>query len=74
MRLLGNVLVGAVNLLSPDCMLFSGGLSEQQELYLKPLCALIRERCYTAEQLPRIGKAALGEFAPLIGAALIFDA
>lgn len=73
-RLLGNVLVGAVNLLSPDCMLFSGGLSEQQELYLKPLCALIRERCYTAEQLPRIGKAALGEFAPLIGAALIFDA
>ena len=70
-QMLGDVLVGAVNLLSPDCLLFSGGLSEQTEKYLYPLCEHIRTKCYTAGTLPRIEKAKLGELSPLIGAALI---
>jgi len=72
-RMLGDVLVGAVNLLSPDCVLFSGGLSEQTERYLNPLCEHIRTKCYLAETLPRIEKAKLGEWSPLTGAALIPD-
>ena len=70
-QMLGDVLVGAVNLLSPDCLLFSVGLSEQTEQYLYPLCEHIRTKCYTAGTLPRIEKAKLGELSPLIGAALI---
>lgn len=70
---LGCVLVGAVNLLSPDCILFSGGLSEQTSLYLDPLCEYVRAKCYSAGQLPRLEKAKLGEFSPLIGAALIME-
>ncbi|MBQ9131973.1 MAG: ROK family protein [Clostridia bacterium] len=68
---LGNVLVGAVNLLSPDCILFSGGMSEQTELYLEPLIDYVKVRCYSTGKLPRMEKAALGEFSPLVGAALI---
>lgn len=66
---LGNALISAVNLLSPDCVLFSGGLSERAE-FLEPLIAYIRERCYVGTALPRLEKAVLGEYSPLIGAAL----
>lgn len=68
--LLGNGLVSIVNLLSPDRVLFSGGLSEQEEDYLTPVLAYVREHCYSSGQLPLLQKAALGENAPLIGAAL----
>jgi glucokinase len=68
---LGNVLVGAVNLLSPDVILFSGGMSEQTELFLYPLIRYVKEHCYSTGTLPRMEKAALGEFSPLVGAALI---
>ena len=68
--MLGGAMVAIVNLLSPDCLLFSGGLSEQEELYLKPVIKYIREHCYISGKTPKIKKAALGEFSPLIGAAL----
>ena len=40
-RMLGSALVSIVNLLSPDCILFSGGLSLQTELYLNPVIDLL---------------------------------
>ncbi len=69
--LLGNALVAVVNLLSPDCLLISGGLSAQEELYLRPLIEYIKSHCYTAGAIPNIKKAELGEDAPLFGAALL---
>lgn len=71
--LLGNALVGAVNLLSPDCLLFSGGMSAQEELLVKPLTAYIRKRCYRAGAAAELSirPAALGENAPMLGAALL---
>lgn len=68
--LLGNTLVSMVNLLSPDCILFTGGLSERTEEYVNPIIDYIYSHCYCSGQLPKIQKAALAEYAPLIGAAL----
>ncbi len=71
-RILGNGLVSIINLLSPDCLLFSGGLSVQEELYLNPLIEYIKNHCYTAAgRLPHIARAGLGENSPLYGAAFI---
>lgn len=71
--LLGRAVVGAVNLLSPERVLFSGGLSEQETLFLNPLIEYIRAHCYSSGQLPVLSKAALGENAPLVGAACVWE-
>lgn len=70
---LGTILVTAVNLLSPDCLLFSGGLSNERELLVNPLIDYIREHSYNLnnESRLKLEYAALGEDAPMIGAALI---
>jgi ribulose-phosphate 3-epimerase len=68
--LLGERLVSIVNLLSPDCLVFSGGLSSE-ELYLEPLIRYIEEHCYSAGRLPVIKKAVLSENSPLYGAAFM---
>ena len=70
--MLSTTLIAVVNLLSPDCLLFSGGLSARREQYVEPLMAKIRSKCYslTGERI-HIGLAALGENAPMIGAALL---
>ncbi len=65
---LGRGLVSIINLLSPDCVVFSGGLAEE-ELYLKPLLEYVGTHCYTAGRLPVLKKAELGELSPLYGAA-----
>ena len=65
---LGRGLVSIVNLLSPDCILFSGGLSAQDE-YVKKVTDYILSHCYDAGTKPEIKKAALGELSPLFGAA-----
>ncbi len=70
-KILGDALVGVINLLSPDCLLFSGGLSNREEEYINPVINYIKEHCYTAGSLPELKKAALGDMAPLIGAALV---
>ncbi len=71
---LGTALVSVVNLLSPDCILFSGGLSSQNELYLEPLIEYIKEHCYNAGEFPVMKAATLGEYSPLYGAAMMpFD-
>ncbi len=70
-QLLGNTLVSVVNLLSPDCLVFSGGLSMQEEFYLNPVIENIKNSCYLTRELPLIKKSRLGENAPLYGAAFI---
>jgi len=67
--LLGNTVVAAINLLSPNAVLFSGGMSNEAAL-IEPLISYIKEHCYTIGTLPILKKASLGEFAPLIGAAM----
>lgn len=69
--MLGRGLVSIINLLSPDCLLFSGGLSEQEEMYLNPLIEYIEGHCYKADKLPKISKASLGAYSPLYGAAFV---
>ncbi len=70
-RMLGAGLVSIINLMSPDCLLFSGGLSEQKEMYLDPVIDYIKSHCYAAGKLPTVKKAALDELSPLFGAAFI---
>lgn len=70
-ELLGKNLVSIINLISPDCLLFSGGLSEQEEMYLNPLINYIKQHCYSAGKIPKISKAELGALSPLYGAAFI---
>lgn len=70
-QMLGAGLVSIINLLSPACLLFSGGLSAQEELYLNPLMEYIKSHCYKTDTLPVIKKAALNELSPLYGAAFI---
>lgn len=70
-RMLGNAVVSVINLLSPDCILFSGGLLKQRKLYIEPLTEYIKEHCYSAGKIPELLPAALGEAAPLAGAAFI---
>ena len=65
---LGRGLVAIVNLLSPDCILFGGGLSAQ-EGYVEAVRGYILSHCYDAGAKPEIKKAALGELSGLYGAA-----
>ena len=69
-ELLGKSLVSIINLIAPECLLFSGGLSTQKEYYLNPLIDYIKNHCYSAEKMPIIKKAELNEYSPLYGAAL----
>lgn len=69
--MLGNAIVSVINILSPDCVLFSGGLLKQKDLYINPLINYIKTHCYSAGKIPNITFAALGENSPLAGAAFI---
>ncbi len=73
--MLGNVLVCAVNLLSPDCLLFSGGLSRETELFVDPLIDYIKKHAYslTVDGGLEIKKAELSENSPMAGAALLCE-
>ena len=69
-EILGRAIVSAVNLLSPSCILFSGGLSEE-DTSLTPLIEYVKTHCYSSSgELPVLKKAELGSLAPLVGAAL----
>lgn len=70
-KMLGAGLVSIINLMSPDCLLFSGGLSSQEQMYLNPVIDYIKEHCYMADKMPVIKKAELGDLSPLYGAAFI---
>ena len=70
--MLGKVIVSAINLISPDCLIFSGGLSAQTELYLNPLIEYIKNHSYKMEggRELKITLAKWKENSPMIGAAL----
>ena len=65
---LGAALTSIINLLSPDCLLLSGGLSEVDE-YALPIIDYIKTHCYQAGALPVIERAKLKDLSPLYGAA-----
>lgn len=67
--LLGTAVVAAINLLSPNAVLFSGGLSRETE-FLTSVTDFARTHCYSSGRLPILETAGLGELAPLVGAAL----
>lgn len=71
-NMLGKVIVSAINLISPDCLIFSGGLSAQTDLYLKPLVKYIKDHSYKTEgtREMKIALAKWKEDAPMIGAAI----
>ncbi len=69
--MLGRALVSIVNLMSPEAILFSGGLSAQKELYLDPIIEYIKSHCYMTDTLPTLCRAELGELSPLYGAAFV---
>jgi ribulose-phosphate 3-epimerase len=71
--LLGNAVISIINVLSPDRILFSGGMSGQKELFVNPLMQYINENSYTVSvgEGFYMGYAKLGEDAPMVGAALL---
>ena len=65
-----------INVLSPDALIFSGGLSRQRELYVAPLTAALRQTAYAqavGDSL-LIAVSRFGEDAPALGAAWIDEA
>lgn len=71
--LLGDEIVAMCNLISPDCVVFSGGISRQKELYVNPLIKYVKGKIYSADGQNHtyFGISKLGEDSPMIGAALI---
>ena len=72
-EMLGSAMVSMINLMAPDCVVFSGGLSEQKEWFVDPLIRYIEAHRYrhgTQDGLT-VRTAALGADAPLIGAAML---
>lgn len=72
-RYIGIGLVNLINLTSVEMICLSGGISNApRHLLLDPLIEFVRNRAYeAASQKVRIGRSALGEDAPMIGAALL---
>lgn len=70
-EILGRTVVSACNLLSPDCVLFTGGLVGQRKLYIDPLIHYIKKHIYSSGKMPEIGIALLDADAPLVGAAVV---
>ncbi len=70
---LGLVLTAVINLLSPDRLVFTGGLSSQRELYVNPLIAFLRNHGYGLAVGEGLGIAvsSLGSDAPMLGAAML---
>jgi glucokinase len=72
-KIIGMGLVNLINISSVELICLSGGISNAPaELLLDPLREFIRERAYVAvADKVRVCSSALGEDAPLIGAALL---
>jgi glucokinase len=68
---LGIGVSNAVTMLSADCVVIGGGVSQLGEWLLNPIRATLRERCHTvALDRVKIVLSALGQDAGVIGAAL----
>ncbi len=62
-----------INVLSPDAVIFSGGLSAQDALYVQPLMRKLRDMAYPLAVDDRLlmATSVLGEDAPALGAAML---
>ncbi len=71
--LLGAALTSVVNVLSPDAVIFSGGMCSQRTLFVDPLIGYLRAHAYalSADERLLTAVAELGEDAPMVGAALL---
>ena len=70
---LGQALTAVINTLSPDALIFSGGMCAQRDLFVDPLIAYLRSHGYglaVGDSL-KIGVSSLGSDAPMIGAAML---
>jgi glucokinase len=70
-------IANAVSLLSPEAVIISGGLCTHDELIIKPLRELINQYGYyawTRKKQIKVEQAQLGPAAPMIGAALLYQA
>ena len=72
MEYVGMGLVNVVNLLSPEKILLTGGLADQEDLVIETLRRFVRENAYSvAAGKVAVEKAALGKDSPMIGAAML---
>ena len=64
---------GIVNLFRPHAVILGGGVSNQGENLLVPLREKLKKYCYASEFIapPQVVKATLGNYAGIIGAALL---
>lgn len=70
---LSMALTNLVNLVCPEAVILSGGISQQRELYINPLIERTYDRMYSVlRDRVKIIPAELGTNAPLIGAAMLF--
>ncbi len=70
---IGMGLVNIVNLLSPEKIIITGGLSEQDELVIGTLRDYVKNHSYSiAADKVAVVKAQLGKDAPMIGAAMLY--
>jgi len=74
-RSLGVGIVNVVNLISPNAVILSGGMCEQEELLIRPVREFVLSHGYSLSvRTPafRVVKAVLGENSPMIGAGMIY--
>lgn len=66
-------LINLVNLLRPEIILIGGGISNEEELLIKPIEKIVNEKVYGGEYNPfvAIRKASFGNAAGIIGAACL---
>ena len=61
--------VGLVHLFNPSMILVGGGVSEQEDLFIRPLEKMVKERVLPSfKEGLRLEKAALGNMAGMVGA------
>ena len=66
-------ITNSINLICPEIIILSGGIGIEKELFIKPLIEKTYSRIYSLlVDKVKITTAELGEYAPLIGAAMLF--
>jgi glucokinase len=66
-------ITNAVNLICPEAIILSGGIGAEKELFIEPLIKMAYSHIYSLlKDKVKITTAALGEYAPLVGAAMLF--
>ncbi len=72
-KYLGMAMSSLVNILNPEAIIFSGGLSKEKELLVEPASKIIMQRAISeAAQSLKIETTELGREGPVLGAAALF--